>query len=239
VERDEGLRRLRAYGLSDTDVEILWAHFDDAERRGKAGHGHSRIGWLATQQFDPHAQPMLVEDEPELQRWRGGGGLGYLVVAAAVERQLAAPPERVCLVVCEQTFPSGALGYWVRQLASAGLVALATATSPRRLGPPDGPKLAGTNPIAIGVPSSDGRPVVADVSMGAVTWGDVVSGRAGEDELVPFGGHQAHKALALAVGLQLFVDALVTVPGHGVVLVVAPAAADPVPALPDVRLPGR
>jgi LDH2 family malate/lactate/ureidoglycolate dehydrogenase len=239
VEREEGLQRLRGYGLSGADAELLWAHFDDAERRGKEGHGHSRIDWLATQQFDPGARPVLVEDEPELQRWRGAGALGYLVVAAAVERQLAAPPDRVRLVVCEQTFPSGALGYWVRRLAEAGLVALATATSPPRLGPPGGPKLAGTNPLAIAVPASDGPPVVADVSMGAVTWGDVVTGRATEDELVPFGGPLSHKALALAVGLQLFVDALVTVPGHGVVLLVAPAAADPVPALPDVRLPGR
>ena len=39
-----------------------------------------------------------------------------------------------------------------------------------------GPKVAGTNPLAIGIPSSDGEPVVVDVSMGAVTWGDVVAG---------------------------------------------------------------
>ena len=45
-----------------------------------------------------------------------------------------------------------------------------------------------------------------------------------------FGGDQAHKAFALAVGLQLFVDALLPVEGHGAVLVVAPPEADPVPA---------
>ena len=45
--------------------------------------------------------------------------------------------------------------------------------------------------------------------MGAVTYGDVLAGRATPEELVPFGGEQAHKAFALAVGLQLLVDALV------------------------------
>ena len=88
-------------------------------------------------------------------------------------------------------------------------MAALTATSPRRLPHPDGgPPLTGTNPLAIAIPSSDGRPVVADVSMGAVTHGDVLAGTARPEELVPFGGEQAHKAFALAVGLELLVGAL-------------------------------
>jgi len=147
------------------------------------------------------------------------------------------------VVVCSRTFPTGSLGYWVRSLADGGLVALLTATSPRRLASPDGgPALTGTNPLAIAVPSSDGRPVVADVSMGAVTHGDVLAGRARPEDLVPFGGSQAHKAFALAVGLQLVVDALSPDDGFGAVLVVARPEADPVPALralaAGARLPG-
>jgi hypothetical protein len=131
----------------------------------------------------------------------------------------------------------------VRRLAEGGFVGVLTATSPRRLGHPDGgPKLAGTNPLAIGIPSSTGDQVVADVSMGAITWGDVVAGLAQEDDLVPFGGEQAHKAFALALGLQLLVDSLVRDEGHGAVLLVARPEADPVPALrrlaAGVRLPG-
>jgi len=123
-------------------------------------------------------------------------------------------------------------------------VALLTATSPPRLAPPGGgPALAGTNPLAIAVPSSDGRPVVADVSMGAVTHGDVLAGRARPEELVPFGGPAAHKSFALAVGLQLVVDALRPEDGYGAVLVVARPEADPVPALraraAGARLPGE
>jgi hypothetical protein len=134
------------------------------------------------------------------------------------------------------------LGHYTRKLADAGLVAVLTATSPPRLAHPDGgPKLAGTNPVSIAVPSSEGGPVVADVSMGQVTYGDVIAGRASADELVPFGGDRAHKAFALALGLQLFVDALAG-DGYGAVLLVARPTADPVPALrrraAGVRLPG-
>ena len=152
----------------------------------------------------------------------------------------ATPPERSRLVVCEDTFPTGMLGCWVRRLAAGGLVAVLTATSPARLGPPGGPKVAGTNPLAIGIPSSDGEPVVVDVSMGAVTWGDVIAGLRSEEELVPFGGEQWHKAFALALGLQLLVDALHREDAYGAVLLVARPESDPVPALRalGLRLPG-
>ena len=244
MQPEEGLSRLRALGFGETDAQELWAHFDGAEQRGKQGHGHARIPWLeGLEGYDPLAEPSLVEDEPGFQRWHGGGAIGYLVLGRVVRAQLESPPAQARLVVCERTFPTGMLGHHVRRLADGGLVALVTATSPRRLGHPEGgPKLAGTNPLAIGILSSGGDPVVVDVSMGAVTWGDVVAGLAKEDELVPFGGDQAHKAFALALGLQLLVDSLVREEGHGAVLFVARPEADPVPALRElaagVRLPG-
>ena len=244
MDADEGLSRLRALGFGDADAQELWAHFDGAERRGKRGHGHARIPWLEELQgYDPSARPSLVEGEEGFQRWHGGGAIGYLVLGHAVRAQLERPPVHARLVVCERTFPTGMLGHHVRRLADAGLVAVLTATSPARLGHPSGgPKVAGTNPLAIGIPSGAGDPIVVDVSMGAVTWGDVVAGLAEEEQLVPFGGEQAHKAFALALGLQLLVDSLVREEGHGAVLLVAQPAADPVPALRNlavgIRLPG-
>ena len=185
---------------------------------------------------------MLVESRDGYEHWDGHGALGYLVLDEIVRATLADPPERARVVVASRCFPTGVLGYWGRRLADGGLVAALTATSPRRLAHPEGgPALAGTNPLAIAVPSSDGAPVVADVSMGAVTHGDVLAGRASAEELVPFGGEQSHKAFALAVGLELLVGALAG-PEHGVVLVVARPDHDPVPALRKLaggrRLPG-
>ncbi|HEY7207684.1 MAG TPA: Ldh family oxidoreductase [Gaiellaceae bacterium] len=241
---EEALGRIRALGFSERDAGTLFDHFDDAERRGKVGHGYARIVWLeTTAAVDASAKAERVQAVPGFERWHGRGALGYLTLAAVCDAQLADPPEAARVVVAERCFPTGMLGYWVRRLAEAGLAAALTATSPPRLGHPDGgPKLAGTNPLAIGIPSSDGSPLVVDVSMGAVTHGDVIAGLAGEEELVPFGGDRAHKAFALALGLQLLVDALVRERGHGAVLVVARPESDPVPALraaaAGVRLPG-
>lgn len=203
----------------------------------------TRVEWLETLEgFDPHARPELVVDEPGFQRWEGRGALGYLTLAAICDAQLADPPARARLVVAHDCFPTGMLGHYVRRLAEGGLVAVLTSTSPPRLGHPDGgPKLASTSPLAIAIPSSDGKPLVSDVSMGRITYGDVLAGKATEEELVPFGGDQAHKAFAIAIGLQLLVDSLVA-DGYGAVLLVARPEADPVPLLREraagLRLPG-
>lgn len=239
----ELLARLTALGFSAADVQTLADHFEDAERRGKRGHGYARVDWLETlTDVDPAAEPECVVAEACYERWEGRGALGYLTLAAICTGQLEDPPEAARLIVAHDCFPTGMLGHWARKLAAGGLLAVVTATSPPRLGHPDGgPKLTGTNPLAIGIPSSDGKPIVSDVSMGQVTYGDVIAGVASDDELVPFGGEQAHKAFALAVGLQLLVDSLLG-DGFGAVLFVAQPAADPVPAFrrlaAGVRLPG-
>ncbi len=239
---DEARLRLHGLGLGEDAVETLVRHFEDADRRGKSGHGLSRVAWLETLELDPSAQPVRLTAEEGFERWDGNGALGYLVLEEIVRATLVAPPEHARVVVAERCFPTGVLGYWVRRLAEGGLVASLSATSPQRLPHPEGgPPLTGTNPLAIAIPSSDGRPLVADVSMGAVTHGDVLEGRARPEELVPFGGEQAYKAFALAVGLELLVTALAG-DQHGAVLVVARPEHDPVPALRDLaagrRLPG-
>jgi LDH2 family malate/lactate/ureidoglycolate dehydrogenase len=241
---EEARARLDALGFDAAAVGTLSDHFQAAETAGRDGHGFRRIEWLEQwNELRPDARPRRLVREPGYERWEGNGAVGYLVLDTVVRAQLDDPPERARLVVCADTFPTGMLGYWTRRLAVAGLAGVLTATSPRRLGHPDGgARLTGTNPLAIAIPSSDGKPVVADVSMGNLTYGDVLAGRVHADELVPFGGDQSHKAFALAVGLQLLVDSLTPGDAFGAVLLVARPEADPVPAFRElaagVRLPG-
>jgi len=240
---EDALGRLRGLGFGEAEAAVLAEHFLAADALGRPAHGTKRIAWLADLPgLVPSARPERVVAEEGYERWEGRGALGYLTLAAIVEAMLAAPPAQARVVVAADCFPTGVLGIWVGRLAEAGLCAWLTATSPARLPHPQGgPPLTGTNPIAIAVPSSDGRPLVADVSMGKVTHGDVLAGDAAAEELVPFGGEQAHKAFALAVGLEALVGALAG-PGHGALLVVTRPEADPVPGLraraAGLRLPG-
>ena len=85
--------RLRALGFDERDARTLADHFLDAEARGKAGHGLSRVDWLETLAgIDPRARPRREVHEHEYERWDGNGALGYLTLAAIVETTLAEPP---------------------------------------------------------------------------------------------------------------------------------------------------
>lgn len=234
------LERLRRLGFAEEDALVLFRHFEDADRRGKLGHGFSRIEWLETLPgVRPDARPAKVESRPGFDRWDGRGALGYLTLAAICADLERDPPDPVRVVAAADCFPTGMLGHWVRRLAEAGLVAVLTATSPPRLGSPDGgPPVVGTNPLAVGIPSADGPPVVVDVSMGKVTYGDVLAGAASPDDLVPFGGEQAHKAFALALGLQLLVQSQVG-EGYGAVLLALRGGPVDLDRFAGVRLPGR
>lgn len=234
---------LRDRGFGEADAAALAAHFLDAERRGKRGHGLARVEWLAALPgLDPVAQPRLVEERPGYELWDGNGAVGYLTLTAIANRLIASPPDPARIVVARRCFPTGMLGYWARRLAESGLVCLLTATSPPRLPHPDGgPPLVPTIPLAIGVPSSDGRPLVSDVSMATRTYGDVLAGLATIGEVVPFGGDQAHKAFALAAGLTLATEALAGGEQAAIVIAAKPAG-DPVPGFRERaggrRLPG-
>src|SRR5262249_3938946 len=157
---DEFTTRIAALGFAATDARTLAEHFADCERRGKRGHGRTRVDWLETLTgYDAGARPERVVAEPGYERWDSGGALGYLTLAAVCDAQLAEPPEHARLIVAVNTFPTGALGYWARRLAEGGLVAVLTATSPRRLPHPEGrPPLTGTTPLASPVPRPDRPP---------------------------------------------------------------------------------
>ena len=137
--------RLREMGFSERDARILADHFLAADEAGKQGHGLSRVEWLATQDFDPQAQPERVIGEEGFERWEGRGAVGYLTLAAICRAQAAHPPKHARVIVAADTFPTGMLGYWVRRLAEGGLVAALTTTSPARLAHPD-PGRAGPRP---------------------------------------------------------------------------------------------
>jgi hypothetical protein len=77
--------------------------------------------------------------------------------------------------------------------------------------------------------------------MASVTHADVLRGAASDADIAAFGGRQAHKSFALAVGLQLFCEALAG-PDRAAVMLIARPDCDPVPAFrrlaQGVRLPG-
>ena len=93
VRPEEARPRLEALGFRSDDVDVLAAHFLAAEERGQTGHGLSRIEWLETwESLETERRPQRVVADNGYERWDGNGALGYLVLHAIVDAQLAAPP---------------------------------------------------------------------------------------------------------------------------------------------------
>ena len=256
-------------GLDGARTALLVDHMLDAELRGLRSHGVERVRWLCeTARVDPTARPRLLDRSDGYARWDGAGCLGYLALSAILDTELQDPPAGARLLVAAHCFPTGRLGWYAERIARAGLVAVVTATSTARIAHPGGgPPLLGTNPICLALPG-DPEPAVIDVSMGRVTYGDVLQataagaplpdgvsvdldGRpqtdpteitAGRAGIVPFGAAQAHKGFALALIVELLCSALAGIDGHAAVVLLARPAAEPVAGLRtllgDRRFPG-
>ena len=184
--------------------------FSPPSSTGRPGHGLARVTWLeGWPELETDARPLRARSEAGYERWEGNGALGYLVLHAVVEAQLADPPATARVVVAGETFPTGMLGYWTRRLADGGLVAALTATSPRRLGHPGGRREADRHEPPLDRDPGLVRRADRDRRLdGQPDLRRCARRPANEEELAPFGGAQAHKDFALAVGLQLLVDAL-------------------------------
>lgn len=245
--------RGRELGFDDPRAARLADHFLDAEMRGARGHGAERMRWLHGREATrADARPELTERREGLARYHAAGTIGYLALAEALDAQLADPPDGSRLVVVADCFPTGRLGYYAEAAAASGLLALVTATStPRIVHPQGGPAILGTNPLCLGLPGSP--PTVVDVSMGAITYGAVITAAAearplpagaalrpdGSHELdpgeitanragiAPFGAEQSYKGFALALLIELLCGALAGLDGHAAAVLLARPAADP------------
>jgi uncharacterized oxidoreductase len=245
-------RRLRGIGFDERAAGLIGDHYVDAELRGAASHGLERLRWLAAQRgIDPAGRPAHIERTDSSSRWDAAGAVGYAALAEVLASEMKTPPTGARLVVVERCFPTGRLGWFAERVAAGGLVCLLTATSPARIAHPGGgPPILATSPLCLAVPGTP--PAVIDVSMGRITYGQVLATAAAGEPLPPgsgvrpdgtpeddpaeiradragirpFGGDQAHKGLALAALVELFVGAVSAGTGYAAVALLAAPRSD-------------
>ena len=244
--------RLQALGFDGRVAALIGEHYVDAELRGATTHGLERLRWLAGQGgIDPAARPIQIERTDSVSRWDAASAAGYAALADVLAAEVRTPPTGARLVVVERCFPTGRLGWFAERVAADGLVCLLTATSPARIAHPGGgPPILATSPLCLAVPGAP--PAVIDVSMGRITYGEVLAAAATGDRLPPgsgvrpdgspeddpaeiaadragirpFGGDQAHKGLALAALVELLVGAVSAGQGYAAVALLAAPRSD-------------
>jgi L-2-hydroxycarboxylate dehydrogenase (NAD+) len=104
----------------------------------------------------------------------GERGLGPVVAMAALDAIIArAKEDGIAVAAIRNTNHLGALAYYAEHVANLGLTCIALTISEALVHPFGGRKaMIGTNPIAIGVPSSP-HPMVLDMATGLVSMGKI------------------------------------------------------------------
>jgi LDH2 family malate/lactate/ureidoglycolate dehydrogenase len=161
---------LRGIGYPDADARIIADHVIDAALCGYEYSGLAKILNIPeASHFKLPRRPMKVVRETGVSlAFDGGNNVGMLALFHAAEATIKKTAAHgIALVSVTDAFMSGRSAYYVEMIAKAGLVAIHTAASSGLVAPPGGTRpILGTNPIAIGVPSSQG-PIVLDMGTSA------------------------------------------------------------------------
>jgi L-2-hydroxycarboxylate dehydrogenase (NAD+) len=219
---------LRGIGYPDEEARIISDHVIDAALCGYEYSGLAKILNLReSPRFKLPRRPMTVLHETGVSiAYDGGNNVGMVALYHAAEAAIAkARGSGFSLVAVTNAWMSGRSAYYVEMIAKAGFVVIHTASSSRAVAPLGGTQpILGTNPIAVGIPTSD-KPLIFDMGTSAFMMTELMlrerlgellpegvalgpdgaptldPAKARHGALLPFGGHKGF-------GLGLIVQAL-------------------------------
>lgn len=173
-------------GVSTADAQEAAEHLVLADLRGVESHGVARLtGYvrrLRAGLMSPNGELTVLHELASTLALDGNNGLGLLVGKRAMERTIAKAEESgICMTTVRASNHFGFLGAYVTMAAERGLGAIAMTNTSKIVVPTFAKQpMLGTNPLAFGVPTASGRPLVVDMSTSAVAWGKIeIARRAG------------------------------------------------------------
>jgi ureidoglycolate dehydrogenase (NAD+) len=164
---------------AQAEAEVLvWA-----DMRGVGSHGVLRIpsyvAWMARGLRRPNANIHVAAGKGAMVLLEADRGPGLYVMRKAMDMAIEkASVHGIGWITVRQVTHTGAMGYYVRQAAKAGMIGIASCSS-RPLMAYHGTKDAalGTSPLAIGVPRAGAEPLVLDMASAAISIGAMAQAR--------------------------------------------------------------
>ncbi len=135
---------------------------------------------------DKHCTAIITEQRSiAIATVNGGGHTGMFVMNHAANTIIDLV--RICGIAMVNTSntssSTGAIGYYAKQIAEQGYIALVLAGSPKVMAVEGGiDPVLGTNPIAIAIPTGK-SPLILDMATAATTWFAVINARDNRDRL--------------------------------------------------------
>jgi len=176
---------LRGFGYQADDAAAIAGHLIEAELRGMAEGGLSRLlsisERLETKGFA--TTPLAIARETAVSaRLDGHDNIGYLVAQRATEIAIEkALASGIAVVGANDTWYTGILAYYAEQATRRDLVFMMASNATPWVAPHGGiERRLGTNPICFGFPSDD-APIILDISTASITHAHVLlASRLGE-----------------------------------------------------------
>jgi LDH2 family malate/lactate/ureidoglycolate dehydrogenase len=222
-------------GLNPKDAATATESLVVADLYGIESHGVARLPFharrIARGLVNLSAELSVVRETPSTLVLDADNGFGQSLAPRAMARCIEkAEQTGICLTTVRRSNHLGIAGYYVVMATKRGLGGMAMTNSSPLVVPTFGrdPRL-GTNPIALGVPTGDGPPLVLDMATSTVAYGklevarranvSIPSGWAVDDRglpttdphaaqfLTPLGGDRAtsgHKGYGLGVFVDVF-----------------------------------
>jgi len=177
-------KAIRGIGYDEKDAKVILDVLMYAQLRGN-NQGIIKVttNGLA---MAPDAAPMVVTHETKLSAAIDGKktqGMLVLAEATRVAHEKAKEHGFGIVGTCNTSTSTGALGYYCKSVADQGMISICFAQSPEFVAPAGSSKaIFGTNPIGVGIPSSEGA-MVLDMATSAYSWFGVLEAKTAGREL--------------------------------------------------------
>jgi LDH2 family malate/lactate/ureidoglycolate dehydrogenase len=177
-------------GLVDTDAHYCAQCLVLANLWGKDSHGVMRVphyvARLQSGAINPRPATRVARGGAAFEVIDGDNGLGFIVGRDAMLRAVTlAKTHNVGAVGAVESNHFGAAALYARLAVERGMVGIAMSNSvPKMIAPGGAGPIAGSNPIAIAIPTHGEYPFVLDMSLSTVAGGKLLAA-AGKGEQIP------------------------------------------------------
>jgi len=183
--------KMHKAGLSREHADIAADVLVWADLRAIHSHGAMRVEYYSERisKGGITTAPNITWNKtaPSIAVLDGDNACGLYLAKIAMDEAIKMAKEvGVAVVGVRRMSHSGALGYFVEQATDAGMVAISVCQSDPMVVPFGGSQeYYGTNPIAFGAPSSDGRNIIFDMATTVQAWGKILHARSKKESIPP------------------------------------------------------
>ncbi len=184
---DLSKKALSKYGYSEEEATIILDMLMYAQLRGN-DQGIVKLIGQGIPKNEKAQTPTIEKETPTTAIINANSSMEALAMEQAVNMAITKAKEIGIAIVGTHTGcgSSGAMGYWSRKIADAGLIGIAMSSYPYPMVPPHGSyePMFCTNPIAWGIPTEN-EPIVLDMSTSGTTFYGLIEAKTQGIQVAP------------------------------------------------------